>query len=120
MPLPVAEIPPNATFVDAIPFMNGFVVVLLTLTTLWLMAASLKFLPHARPAAPAPARRETAASVAVEPEHQHAIAPEILAAITAAVHVTAGAGHRVVSIRSEQSEWARFGRQRIFSSHKIK
>ena len=50
------------------------------------------------------------------------IAPEIFAAIVAAVHLTLGASASVTSItfQSEQLIWSLEGRRQIYSSHKVR
>ena len=46
--------------------------------------------------------------------------PHLIAVIAAAVHCVLGEGsHRIVSIRSANSSWAKEGRRQIFSSHQL-
>ena len=47
--------------------------------------------------------------------------PHIIAVIAAAIHcATGGRKHRIVSIRSSDSNWAAEGRRQIFSSRKVR
>ena len=50
------------------------------------------------------------------------IAPEIAAAIVAAVHLTLGASASVTSItfQSDQLIWSLEGRRQIYTSHKVR
>jgi Na+-transporting methylmalonyl-CoA/oxaloacetate decarboxylase gamma subunit len=49
-----------------------------------------------------------------------AIRPEVLAVIAAAVKSTIGQDHKIVSIKSQDSNWERAGRQAVLSSHRIR
>ena len=49
-----------------------------------------------------------------------AIQPEILAVIAAAVNAVIGQDHKIVSIKSQDSNWERAGRQAVLSSHRIR
>jgi hypothetical protein len=80
--------------------------------------------PHSSPAAaatsaaaPAPAAHTASADNATIPSH-------ILAAIAAAVHVTLGGRHRVLSIipapPSSAPSWSVEGRREVFSSHHVR
>jgi hypothetical protein len=48
------------------------------------------------------------------------IAPEILAAIAAAVATATGQSHRIISIKPMSTSWEKAGRQSVLTSHRIR
>lgn len=50
----------------------------------------------------------------------HAIPPEIVAVIAAAVAACTGGNIRIVSIKPTSSSWERAGRQSVLTSHRIR
>ena len=73
------------------------------------------------PIAPAtsPDARKPQAAPASGPA-AHAIPPEIVAVIAAAVAACAGRNIRIVSIKPSSSSWERAGRQSVLTSHRIR
>jgi hypothetical protein len=67
---------------------------------------------------PAPATHGSHAQPA--PASAAGITPEILAVIAAAVATTTSSSHRIVTIRSESSQWEKAGRQSVLTSHRIR
>ncbi|MFT3828348.1 MAG: hypothetical protein QM691_01450 [Opitutaceae bacterium] len=59
---------------------------------------------------------------AVRTVQPHALAPEVLAVIAAAVHESLGTEFRIVSISVEgqSTTWSMEGRRQIFGSHKVR
>lgn len=107
----------NPSVSDAVPYLAGFLIVLVTLAALMAvcMAVSkaLKFFERT------PAPPEAVA----KPEPQVAddtVPPEILAVIAAAVATTVGRGPKIVSIRPSNTSWSQAGRQQIQTSHNIR
>jgi Na+-transporting methylmalonyl-CoA/oxaloacetate decarboxylase gamma subunit len=120
---------------DAVPYLTGFLVVLVTLAVLMglCMAVSkilLQILPQ-----PQPFAKSTAASAnndEITPEVLAMIAaaaavqgnenvpPHIIAVITAAVATTIGKKQRIISIKPQNSSWGQAGRQQIHTSHNIR
>jgi hypothetical protein len=52
-----------------------------------------------------------------------AVAPELVAAISAAVHTTLRARHRIISVGEicpNRQAWSAEGRRQVFSSHKVR
>lgn len=119
--LALAQKPP-VSVLDALPYLFGMFMVLVTLTMLWgvcaLTAGIVKWLvPEAIPVPAKAAADRTAAPASPQPE---GIAPEIIAVIAAAVATSAGPSHRIISIRPPSVTWSKAGRQSVLSSHKIR
>ncbi len=68
-------------------------------------------------AAPTTPVSSPASGFAAEDE---AIAPEIIAAIAAAVASFTDTTHRIVSIKRQSTTWEKVGRQSVLSSHRIR
>lgn len=100
---------------------NGLIVVFTALCSIWVVLEITGAFFRRRAAAPAPA--PAAAPVATPSTAGQDPSPEIVAAITAAVHVTLGARNvRITAIApaSTSPDWAREGRREIFSSHRVR
>lgn len=104
--------------------LNGLIVVFLALASIWLLLEIIghffKRLPHEEPqvlpvAAP---RVASAAAPAAAPAAPAGLTPELIVAVTAAVHHVLGDRVRISAIVPMSSNsWAREGRRQIFSSH---
>lgn len=121
VPLLLARLPDHPSLLEKLGYqLNGVLVVFLALASIWLALEIVGKIfkregaaPSAVSPAPAPA-----AAVAPTPAIPSGIAPELLAAITVAVHVTLGERVRISAIVPVGSQaWAREGRRQIFSSH---
>lgn len=100
--------------------LNGVLVVFLALASIWLALEIMgKFFKREHgPASAAAAPASAAPAPAPQPAAPAGLAPELLAAITVAVHVTLGERARISAIVPVGSQvWAREGRRQIFSSH---
>lgn len=74
--------------------------------------------PEPRPSAPAPAPVVAVPAPVPAPPASDEIPADVFAAIVAAVSVTLGQAHHIVSVTpSESLMWSREGRRNIFSSH---
>lgn len=103
---------------DAVPYLTGFLVVLVTLTVLMgLCMAVSKILQLVMPA---PAAPQPVAKPAATAPVNNGVPPEIVAVIAAAVATTVGKKQRIVSIKPQNSSWSQAGRQQIHSSHNIR
>lgn len=81
--------------------------------------------PVPAPVAAKPVEQAPVATKAQEPApapaaQDDAIAPEIIAAIAAAVACFIGPSHRIVSIKRQSTTWERAGRQSVLTSHRIR
>lgn len=121
--LPVfAAMPERMSLGQSIAFqLNGLIVVGVALASIWLLLELIgRFFQRSAAAAPA-----AAAAVPVTPSPAAPAAPveagprpEIVAAITAAIHVALGARARITAIVPvPDTPWAHEGRRQIFSSH---
>lgn len=114
------------TFLDAIPHVTGMFVVLTTLAVLWGVCALTAWLIKTLIPEPAAAAVESAPPVDLEHPPAAAavsasgISPEIVAVIAAAVHTAVGKGHKVVAIKTQDSNWEKAGRQSVLGSHRIR
>lgn len=70
------------------------------------------------PSSPTQASPAPQARAAGFPEE--GIAPEIIAAIAAAVATVTGKSHRIISIKPMSTSWERAGRQSVLTSHRIR
>jgi Na+-transporting methylmalonyl-CoA/oxaloacetate decarboxylase gamma subunit len=132
--LPVAAaLAEKPTVLETLGFqLNGMIVVFLALASIWLFleivgrffkrseakkSAAAATAPAAAVPVPAPAPAAPAPSRA--PAVPAGLAPELLAAITVAVHVTLGDRARVQAIVPVPltQAWAHDGRRQIFASH---
>lgn len=116
-------------FTDSLEHIVGFLSVLVTLTILWLITASMgryfasadkrssaKAAQAAAASAPAIANTPSAEAVGAD----KSVSDAMIAAISAAAYVLLGSKHRIVSIRSASTDWSREGRRQHFASHKIR
>ena len=106
---------------DAVPHLAGMLMVMATLTILWgVCALTAKLIQILLPnsSAPAPSPAAPAANAAMPAPDT--IAPEIVAAIAAAVASVTGKSHRIISIKPMSTSWEKAGRQSVLSSHRIR
>lgn len=122
--LPLAALPDYPTMGESVLFqLTGLVVVFLALGSIWGMLEIMGvFFRRAKPVPPAAA---TAAPSSVAPATADTTSPELLAVISAAVHVAlAGRPHRIAAVVpapvDSEHDWAREGRRTIFASHKTR
>lgn len=119
--LPFAAMPARMELGESLVYqLNGLIVVFAALSAIWLLLevtgayfkrqAAATVAPAAAPAAPPPAAPD------------EVLAPELVAAITAAVHTAVGAGCRIEAIvpAGATGEWAHEGRRQIFASHQLR
>ncbi len=113
------------SMMDALPHLAGMLMVMITLTILWgvcVITAKLVqvFLPEPK-AAVAPAVKATPAPAAApQASVPEGIAPEIIAAIAAAVATVTGQSFRIISIKPMSTSWERAGRHSVLTSHRIR
>ena len=103
---------------DAVPYLTGFLVVVVTLAVLMglcMAVSKILQLVMPEPAAPQPVARPAATTPVND-----GVPPEIVAVIAAAVATTVGQKQRIISIKPQNSSWSQAGRQQIHSSHKIR
>lgn len=118
----------NTTVSDTLPYLMGFVLVLLTLAALLLICASVgvliklnelrKLTPEA--VAPKPVAKPVAQPVQPAKADDVLISPETFAIIAAAVEVAAGKPRRILSVEPLNPAWHSAGRQNIHSSHQVR
>ena len=102
---------------DAVPYLTGFLVVLVTLAVLMGVCMSVsKILLKVQPEQAEPKPVVKPASSATN----DVVPPEVVAVIAAAVATTVGKKQRIVSIRPQNSSWSQAGRQQIHSSHNVR
>jgi hypothetical protein len=70
------------------------------------------------PQAPAATAKATTPSAPAAPHD--GIAPEIIAAIAAAVATVTGKSHRIISIKPMSTSWEKAGRHSVLTSHRIR
>lgn len=129
-PPTLAALPDYPTIGDSILFqLNGLIVVFIALGSIWgLLEIMGWFFRRTKPSTPSPAPASSlpsAAGTSALPPAAAPIPPELIAVISAAVHVaTAGRPHRIASIvpapLESELDWAREGRRTIFASHKTR
>lgn len=110
--LPILAATHLETFVKAMPHLLGMLMVMITLAILWGVCSLTAYLIHHFMPAVAQANAPRAAT--------SGIPPETVAVIAAAVNVVTDEGYKVISIRSQDSNWEKAGRQSVLSSHKIR
>ncbi|MCX6873565.1 MAG: OadG family transporter subunit [Verrucomicrobia bacterium] len=115
--LPAAATQSGASVLDAMPHLLGMLVVMITLTMLWGVCSLTAYLVKRAMPATAP---HAAPTPAAAPAAAAAIPPEIIVVIAAAVSSVLGKDHRMVSVKSQDSNWERAGRQSVLSSHGIR
>lgn len=121
---PLAALPDYPSVGESVLFqLNGLIVVFLALGSIWGMLELMGVIfRRSKPAVTPPASATTAAPTPASAP-AGAVPPEIIAVISAAVHVaTAGQAHRIAAIVPANAEldWAREGRRTIFASHKTR
>ena len=114
-------IPIATSIMDALPHLGGMLMVITTLGILWgVCAVTAKLinilLPNEKATA-TPSAPQPAANSLSEDDH---IPSEIAAVIAAAVVTVTGRAHQIVSIKHQNSNWERAGRQSILTSHRIR
>jgi len=98
--------------------MMGFLVVLMTLATLWLICVAIgKVLERS---APEPTVVKSRAASPSASDEVDAVSLETLVVIAAAVEAAAGSGRRIVSVKQQNTSWYAAGRDQIQNSHKIR
>ena len=117
-------------FTDSLEHIVGFLSVLVTLTILWLITASMgRYFAGAdkrssartvKAAEAAAEAKISTAPTAAASSDEKSVSDEMIAAISAAAYVLLGGRHRIVSIRSASTDWSREGRRQHFASHKIR
>jgi Na+-transporting methylmalonyl-CoA/oxaloacetate decarboxylase gamma subunit len=104
----IAEV---SVFMQSLEHILGFLIVLLALSLLWLLTASLGlFFRRAKPNSPVNADWVT----------EEAPTEEEVAAIAAVVMSLMGPRSHIVSIRSSTKDWNREGRREHFASHRFR
>lgn len=115
--IPIIAAAEKASLADALPHLLGFLVVLVTLATLWAICAITgKVITSTLP--PAPVAPVTTA--APKQRANDSIPPEILVVIAAAVNASVGRPRRIVSVQPHNPVWSQAGRQQIHSSHNLR
>lgn len=110
------------SFMDALPYMAGMVLVLVSLACLWgITAICARILAIVVPEAkvPVPAGKPAALKPA-STNSNDGIPPQIVAVISAAVATVCDHPVRIVSIKSNTSGWEQAGRRSVLSSHRIR
>lgn len=122
------HIPANPSLGESLKFQfTGLLVVMTVLASIWmlitLMGVGFRASARRAAAAAATAKSPDAASSPTSPK----LAPETIAVIAAAVHVTCGPGARIAHIAEAQHQsdlnlqaWSVEGRRNIFSSHRVR
>lgn len=105
---------------DAFPHLVGFVVVLCTLTVLWMLCALIGkvagCLPNKEASPPSVPKQQP---VETSPQ-QEEIASEVLAIIAAAVATTSTTPQRIVSVAPYNPAWQQAGRFSVQNSHSLR
>lgn len=124
---PVAVLPEFPSLSEVIGFqVSGLLVVFLALGSIWFavdLVGRIFIARAARQAAALPAAATPATASASTPlVPDDGVPPEIVALITAAVHVTLGTRARVTHVKPTRidGDWAREGRRQIFASHRVR
>jgi len=110
---------------DALPHLAGMLMVMISLTILWgvcVVTAKLVqvFLPEPKAALVPAAKSAPTPAAAPQATPPESIAPEIVAAIAAAVATVMGQPCRIISIKPMSTSWERAGRQSVLTSHRIR
>ena len=108
----------NPGMSDALPYLTGFLVVVVTLAVLLTLCVFVskvlqQLVPE--PVSPKPVARTTPAATA-----NGGIPPELVAVIAAATATVVGQTHRVISIKPQNSSWGQAGRSQHHASHNIR
>jgi hypothetical protein len=106
----------SSPFLDSLEHIAGFLVVLVALTLLWILTATIgKIFLKMGLVSPAPGQTHAA------PDGEDGPGEEEVAAIAACVVAILGRRSRIVSIRRGRStDWNREGRREHFSSRRIR
>lgn len=115
-PILVAAVAEKVPVSDALPYLMGFVVVVVTLAILWGLCASTGLILQ-KVMPPAPVAQPTAARSQVGND---SVPPEVLVVIAAAVTAAVGKPRRIVSVQPHNPAWSQAGRQQIHSSHNLR
>ncbi len=113
----------SSGFGQALPYLSGFLFVLIVLCLLWLVIELIgsRFRSVGNKKAAALAAKKQQAPVPSPPvENPDQLPPEHLVAITAAVTMMLGKQHRLVSIRKSSADWGREGRRQHLHSHSFR
>lgn len=117
---PLANMLESPTLIELVEFQaTGLVVVFAALIAIWVFLELLGRVFRTRVPVPAAPPARPAAIGGTEPGP----GPQVIAAISAAVHVTLrGRPHRIASIQvaGGQTNWAAEGRREHFSSHRVR
>lgn len=114
---------------DALPHLEGMIMVFVTLTLLWAVCVIIGWLIRILPQSPS-------ANPTILTEYQNAptdesdppedsnssddIPSHIAAIIAAAVVTVTDRSHRIISIKPQPKNWGKAGRQSILTSHRIR
>lgn len=113
-------------FTESLEHIVGFLIVLVTLATLWLITAAMGrfFVGVDRRRAAVPAAPATASQPApganADTATAQSISSETVAAVAAAAYLVLGKRHRIIAIRNVSADWGREGRRQHFASRKIR
>lgn len=120
-PLFAAALPEHPRLLESIGFqLNGLIVVFLALSLIWSLLEIMGF--YFKRVAAAATKAPPAPAAAPVPAPSDELAPELVAAITAAVYVTLGANVRIKAVVPVEHSptWAHEGRRQIFASHQVR
>ncbi len=110
-------------FAEAAPYLSGFMFVLLVLCALWLVIEAIGYRfrhQDKKRVAAHDTYRETAMAPGPAVDKPNQLQEEHLFAITAAVTLTLGSQHRLVSISKSSANWGREGRREHLYSHSFR
>ena len=112
IPLAAAQ-PSGPSVLEAMPYLAIMLMLMISLALIWGICVLTVFLVKTRTAAATKAAAPPA-------ESSTAIPPATLAVIAAAANASIGEDHKIVSIKSQDTNWERAGRQAVITSHKIR
>ncbi|PIE31142.1 hypothetical protein CSA57_00055 [candidate division KSB3 bacterium] len=112
----------SSGFIESVPYLSGFLFVLLVLFTLWLVieGIGLWFRSQEQKNAAALAAQEHGKAHAQAVQQLKQLPEEHLVVITAAVTMMLGSQHRLVSIRNVSASWGQEGRRELLHSHSFR
>jgi hypothetical protein len=103
------------------PFLTSLCMVMITLALIWAILSLTVYLVKRAPAhAPSAVPLSAARSEPSSAPRSSGIPSEIVAVIAAAVSATVGKDHKIISIKAQDSNWERAGRQSVLSSHRLR
>jgi glutaconyl-CoA decarboxylase len=108
----------SAQGTDIYPYYLSLLAIVISLIAIFRASAPAAGKTQPKAAAP-PARPQEARTPQAVPA-SHAVPPEIVAVIAAAVATVTGSSHRIVSIKPMSTSWERAGRQSVLTSHRIR